>query len=350
MKRLIIADLKSNNNHGICTGHYFALAKNYQDAFSDVADVKIASGPMYLQKFKREEMILLPCDFVAVESKIKNVWRMIRNGWALFQQVKEDDIIVIQQSQPAIILLTIILTCFRKNGVYQIQYSEEPMKRLYYRFFFWLKRKYIKGTLCPNETVGKVYGVPYLVVPDYLYVEKNNVKSKSNVEKKYDFCSVGRIEPDKGVADAVKALSGKPVRYLVAGVPQDEHEESTIRSVAAQNGNIILDLSYISDEKYTQYLQESRYCILNYRGSYSERSSGVVLDTLFAGVPVIGSKCDALKFVEEQNLGILYDDMNDIDWDVLSDKEKYEGFLQSIDAYRNKFKDYRLAMLKFLKL
>lgn len=351
MRKLIIADIKSNNNGGICTGHYYALAQNYLDTFSDVTEVKIASGPMYLRKFDCREMILLPCDYVAGENKLKNVWRMLRNGWSLFRQVNKNDVIVIQQSQPAMIMFTLLLTCFRKAGVFQIQYSEEPMNRLYYRFMISLKRKYIKGTLCPNETVGKAYRVPYLVVPDYFYNEKEQMRPPIEyANRKYDFCSVGRIAYDKGVADAAEALAGKSFTYLIAGTPQVKTEEERIVRSSMANSNIITDLSYISNEKYVDYIRNSRYCIMNYSGSYSERSSGVVLDVLFTGVPIVGKRCKALKFVEDMNLGVLYDDINQIDFDYLLNQEHYKVFLESIAMYKKSLTVHKERAIEFFSI
>lgn len=48
-------------------------------------------------------------------------------------------------------------------------------------------------------------------------------------------------------------------------------------------------------KRLAKYLEASKYAILNYSGEYSNRSSGVVFDTLFNGVPVIGKKCQYLS-------------------------------------------------------
>lgn len=349
-KRLIIADLKSNNNHGICTGHYYALASNYKEVFSDICEVKIASGPIYLKKFKIDDMLMLPCDYVVGYSKLRNTLRMIRNGWSLFSQVTPDDVVVVQQSQPAMILFTLLLTCFRKQGFYMIQYSGEPADRLYYRIMLSLKKRYIKGVICPNDTVGKAFGLPYISVPDYIYCSKNTLKQIPFAEKKYDFCSIGRIEKDKGVSACANTLVGKGIVYLIAGVPQDANEEIVIKTKAAEDSNIIADLSYLTEEKYKEYIANSRYCLLNYCGSYANRSSGVVLDTIFSGIPVVGSRCKALQFVEDLNLGVLFDDVNTFDFAQLLDETKYNRFISSIDNFKKSFVLHKQNLCKFLNL
>ena len=39
MKNIIIADLKSNNNKGKSTGHYFAVAQNYFELYTKTHNV-----------------------------------------------------------------------------------------------------------------------------------------------------------------------------------------------------------------------------------------------------------------------------------------------------------------------
>lgn len=334
MRRLIIADLKSNNNHGICTGHYYALAANYQQVFCNDIDVKIASGPIYLARFKPEEMLMLPCDYIAGDSKVKNFIRMIRNGRSLYNQTTLDDIIIIQQSQPAMIMLTLLLTfLFRPKSIIQIQYTEEPMRRPYFRLLALLGRHVIKTILCPTEQVGKAYKVPYYVVSDYIYVPRDNKNETSFSRKNYDCCIVGRIAREKGVADAVSTLAGSRPSILVAGVPQDREEERIIRSKATCN-NITLRLEYLSNDDYQSCIQQSRYAILNYGSAYAERSSGVVLDTIFNGLPIIGRRCKALQFIEDKGLGVLYDKIEEIDFDHLLNEDTYQAFCHSISIYK----------------
>ena len=101
-------------------------------------------------------------------------------------------------------------------------------------------------------------------------------------------------------------------------------------------------MDYISEENYTQYLNESRYCILNYSGEYSQRSSGVVFDTLFADVPVVGRECKALDFIKQKNLGLLFDNINTFEPSIVLSKEVHEQYKKSI-------REYRLEHLKYIK-
>ena len=62
MKRLIIADVKSNNNKGYCTGHYFALAQNYINLYQNICPVLIGGGPIYKTNFRKKDLFMLPYD------------------------------------------------------------------------------------------------------------------------------------------------------------------------------------------------------------------------------------------------------------------------------------------------
>lgn len=349
MKRIVIADLKSNNNHGVCSGHYYALASNYKDVFCDCCEVKIAGGPIYLKQFKQEDLLLLPHDYINGDSKLKNLFRMISNAWRLFRRVDKDDVVIIQQSQPTMILLALLLTYWGQSNVFQIQYSEEPMRRPLFRIMMKMAHGRIKGLICPNEIVGKAYGVPYVVVPDYIYIEKNNPSLiDTPLAKKYDYAAVGRITSGKGVAEAVTAIANKNCTMIVAGMPQAKSEEKTIKECVSKCKNIEAKLEYICDQDYDFYICSSRYCLLNYQDDYAERSSGVVLDTIFRGVPVVGRRCRALQFIEDNNLGVLYDDVKDFDFSSLLNDRDYAVFLSSIALYKHKIAAFREKLIEFV--
>ena len=107
-------------------------------------------------------------------------------------------------------------------------------------------------------------------------------------------------------------------------------------------------MEYISDDDYDNYINSSRYCILNYQGTYAERSSGVVLDTLFRNVPVVGRKCRALQFVEDNNLGVLYENVRSFDFSSLLSETLYNSFLESITSYKQNLERYRNALVEFV--
>lgn len=332
--RLFIADLRSNNNKGVCTGHFFAVAENYKQMFETDCDVKIAGGPIYKTHFKEDDLFLLPCDSICDDIKIKNIFRVLRNAWKLFRYVKKDDVIVLQQSVPAMILFSILLTYFGSSNVYMIQYNEEPMHRFYFKIMMLLAGNRIKGIVCPNDKVGIAYKRPYIVVPDYIYVNTEKEIVIPFSEKKFDFCIVGRLNKDKGVLDVINFFKDKPFSLLIAGNPDNDEIKQKILEISEDAVNIKVQLGYLSENDYKLFLSYSRFCILNYYGDYANRSSGVVYDTIFSGVPVVGRECSALQVVKKYDVGLLYKDISSFNPLNIMNGELYEEYQKKIKLYK----------------
>lgn len=348
MKRVIIADIKSNNNRGKCTGHFFALAKNYKAVLSADFNVMIAGGPIYNNEFPTSELLQLPYDGYVDTPFLKLLWHMVRNCIVLSQKTSKDDIIILQQSMPTMILLAIFLGFWGKANIFQIQYSENPMKRRSYRLLHALSRFKIKGTICPTSTVGNAYKYPYVVVPDYFYSKEIKVCDIPFSKKKYDFGIIGRINKNKGVIEACQFLKNTDFSAIIAGNP-DSSIEGELRSTCAGASNIRLHLGYLSDAEYYSYLNDCRYCLLNYHGEYSEKSSGVVLDTLLRGIPVVGHKCRALQFVEDERLGLLFEKIDKFPFSSLFEESNYNFFCQNTILYRKTNIEQIEKLITFLK-
>ena len=48
-----------------------------------------------------------------------------------------------------------------------------------------------------------------------------------------------------------------------------------------------------------------------------------MLDILFNGAPIIGHKCNALNFISISNVGYLFDDIKEVNFRDIINKEKY---------------------------
>ena len=103
----------------------------------------------------------------------------------------------------------------------------------------------------------------------------------------------------------------------------------------------------LPDFKY--YIGHSKYCVLNYCGTYFDRSSGVVLDVIFNGTPVVGTRCSALNIVDENRLGLLYEDIAEINNSNLFDEKKFELYLNSIRKYIDNQSKVRDCLCQFVR-
>lgn len=351
-KELIIADLRSNCSYqGISTGHFVPVARMYQQIFKDSYSVKIAGGPVYTKYFNNSELIKLPNN-VSGDS-LKHKIKVLQNSLALFRSIKGKTLIL-QQSADFTSHLALALFYWGGAHVYLIRYSNEGISSKLRRIVYSLCKKKINGIICPNDIVGKAYKRPYVVVPDYIYIDKGvslKTSTYKNPTKKYDFCIVGRIAEEKGVIEVASWLANKQFSIIIAGKTQTEELAIELQKICKKADNITLKLGYISDEEYNSILEQSRFAFMNYQGEYSRRSSGVVFDTLFAGVPVIGKRCKALEFIEQYEVGYLYDSLTkltSIEIRELLQSNNEEKFYNNIIKYRNTHSQYLKLLLSFI--
>lgn len=342
MSRIVIADFNTHCRQGVCLGHSIAVAENYLQMFDSAV---AAGGPVYAKRFSRAE--ILPRQSDDSHGTLVNKWIGLCNLRALFRRCRED-ILIMQSISVATAFFGMALWRPRVRKLFMIQYNTQalnsPLKRLLYR----MAAPFIDGIICPTEDIGKAYGRPYCVVPDYICTPQQGGERVPYAQKSYDFCMVGLICRDKGVVEAARALGGTPYRVLVAGRPDTPEIEAELRTIAASCTNIELKLQYLSEEEYSASIRSSRYCILNYSGAYSEHSSGVVFDILFSGVPVVGRACESLRFIGETETGALFTDISEMQPEALLQPEVYERYLGHIERYKTSHRAHRERLARFL--
>lgn len=338
MKTLYIADVKSFNVEGKSQGHYFSIAKNYNDIFKGLYKVYVAGGPLYQDKFNN--VYLLKYDTFKKTSFILSKLRILRNLYDLFRGKESGDIVVLQSSAVSTAFIGILLFKSFKCKLYLIVYSDENLNSSLKRILYSFSKRKIDGILCPSENVGKLYKRPYCVVPDYVYTATMKYSYVSFENKLYDFTAVGIICRDKGIIEFAKKMKHTRYKILIAGMPQNKDIEEEIISVCADAENIQLNLGYLSEEEYSMSIINSKYCFLNYSGAYSEHSSGVVFDILFRNVPIIGTKTKFLSFIADYQLGFLYDSLENFDPETVLKKDVYIDYLNNIQKYHTLHKSY----------
>ncbi len=328
-------------------GTFFSVARNYYELFNKETKILVAGGPIYNGQFKNIRLNLPYDIMIQGESKCKSKFKYFRNAKVLFEQ-SHGDIIVIQQGGVITSFIAILLFYHKKSRLFLIQYSKEGVSSMAKRLLYTLVKYKIDGIICPNDMVGNAYGKPYCVVPDYIYIPNTNNKIKTYSEKKYDICFVGRIEEEKGVLDVAHKIAGTKYKMIIAGKIRDESLQKRLENLCLNCSNIELNIGYISDETYYNILRDSRFCILNYQGEYSKRSSGVVLDTIFSDVPIVGKRCTALNFVEDNNVGFIYEDLAKLNLDEVMNEAFYQKCLDNIKTYKQKHSEYKLKLASFL--
>jgi len=342
----IIADINSPHIDGKIMGHYVPVARMYSSIFESEGNVFVCGAEPYNSYFDDSHFMCLP--YSVNGTKIKHRIQNLLNCRSLFKQAR-GKIVIMQQCRDVLSHLGIALFKKKDTKVYIIRYSNKSIDNKVKRFIFNLCKKKIDGLICPSDKLGKEYGVRYLAVPDYIYLGSNDdAEAVPFNEKKYDFCIVGRIAPGKGAVESAKKLAGTKYKVIIAGKPENERIENDLKTICHNAPNIDLRLGFVSTEDYERFHKESKYTILNYEGEYSVRSSGAVFDTIFAGVPVVGRRCESLQFVDDYGIGYIYDSIDDFDIESVMDENLYNSYLTNINKYRLTHEQYKKELVEFV--
>ena len=90
------------------------------------------------------------------------------------------------------------------------------------------------------------------------------------------------------------------------------------------------------------------YIVLNYSDSYALRSSGVILDAIYRKTPVIVRRRKYAEFVCENEIGIVYDKIESVDFDKVLEKSIYDKYIKNIDTYLTKQEQHRKRLVDFV--
>lgn len=332
MSRIIIADICSICVNNQSTGHCFAVAQNYLDIFKGSEEVQVAGGPIYSERFASNYM-RLPYNHRVGESKLAEKWHELMNSRALFRQVRREDILIMQSIAVITAFIGILLFLHKPCRLFFIQYNTESINSPFKRLLWRMVSPQVHGIIATFPSVAQAYGKPYIIVPDYIYAIIQQVSFPTYENRKYDICMVGNIYRDKGTVEALQSLVCKGLKIIVAGKVGEADLEPEVRATANRDENIELHIGYVSDEQYHTILSNSKYCLLNYRGRYNEHSSGVVYDALFHGTPVLSTDTASTQMIKEYELGMSFDNVNNLVIEKLSDVSLYDSFQSNISCY-----------------
>ena len=342
--KVILADPISWTQNGIQSGHYRAVAENYTSVFKG-CDFIIAGGPIY--KNWCDKLVELPCNQSSGYGHLRNKIAALRNCRALFRAAN-GALVILQSVGFATELLGVLLFANKKSKVFLIQYQPLNSRPWFCRMLYSFVRHKLRGVICPNDEVGRSFGVACCIVPDYIYTGEGESIPEIGNKSEYDFSSVGLQCRDKGSLEFARRIAETQYTLLVAGHVADPVYKKELETLAAAHPNIHLDLRYLTKVEYDNAIACGRYCVLNYTDAYSTHSSGVVYDMLHRAKPIVGRRCSALSVVEETGTGLLYDSLKDFNPVVLFDG-RIEGYKESIRRYLSRSRDFACRLIDFVE-
>lgn len=349
-QKIIIADIKSVNTNGKSEGHYFSVARNYLEMLRDDFDVKVAGGPVYRSEFSSNELFELPYDNTS-SNRLLNLARTLINGFYLNKNMG-DSTIVFQCSAVTTVLLLLSLIN-TKSKFFMIQYDRMIQNSKVKSLLFKIAKRKICGVICPGDEIGESLELPYCVIPDYVYIPKTMPKCTNYKDRKFDFGMFGILANGKGIYETAEYLSKTQYKVKIAGkiasLPEDIAMYEKLLQLAEKNENIDLEIGYLSDTVYREYILASKYIILNYSSGYDLRSSGVILDAIYSRTPVIVKDRTYVQFIKEYGLGCVYLDLKELKFDELFNAERYEQYQDAIERYLETQKNEHNRMIDFIK-
>lgn len=343
MKKVIIAEVTGFIHNGKPSAHYWKVARQYEQILSGRFRVKIA-GPKQFSKYLPEyKIIAMPYSnkglkqYNAIESIIK-ILREIANYRFIMKH--NADIVIFQSS--GFLSLCISLFLFKPDrDIFMIQYTD-ILHSFKYRFLFSRARKYLRGVISSIEHVAGLYHDNYLIIPDYLPV--GNKECDENSDYIYDYCVVGIMFPGKDVDDVVNTFRNTDKKVVIAGYFKDKSMYERIIRVKSTNIKVINE--YISKEKYDKIICSSKYVILPYTQYYNDASSGVALDALYRGRPVITKNLRGFDYIDKNGLGFLY---NESVSEFSQDKNHYKDYKSNIRQYISQKRKLSRELAEFIK-
>lgn len=302
-KQLLIIDTATLTRNKEIYGHGLNVAKNYVEVLGQWFDCYVAGGKTYKNEF--EKYIKLPFVWKYGENGVvKNIKGLINAVCSLL--IKSD----IYLFQCQYIIPVYVCLCFfpflaKEKKIYVIIYNDPMNNPIFPTERKWVLRaqKNISGFIASNERWISHLNGEKIVLPDYL-----PIAYEVSGDKKYDFGVFGTISEWKDCEMVVAALNNTKYSCLIAGHFEDK-ERKTILEQSIDSEKILVKDEYLDSDEYDRLLSEVSCVILPYEKKYYEKkSSGVVLEALYRGIPVIAPRIESFMFVEQNDIGWLYED------------------------------------------
>ena len=96
-------------------------------------------------------------------------------------------------------------------------------------------------------------------------------------------------------------------------------------------------------------MARTKYCVLNYQEVYANRGSGVILDCIYNGIPVVTKRREAVEYIQKYDMGIVYDDIRDVNFGEVLEDKSYEQKKANIDRYLQNQHKYVQKLVSFFE-
>jgi hypothetical protein len=346
MKSLAIIDSLTLTYKNQIFGHYASTAKQLYSILCNDFAVKVVGGITYANYFQKEQLDILPYRTYYEEFHIGNTFRKLRSKIKSIINLivalrKNYDYLIFQWCSQNFLYLTLLLFKKKRSKVFLIKYNAET--RLTHKLLFRLIKNKVSCIFTSMPKTGESYGIPYLLIPDYFPVEEDlNSVSQPVV---YDFVIVGTTDNDKNIEDVISGIEKTNFTIKIAGNFKDKAYLEKIQKLTTSK-NILIQDKYLTDTEYKNTILQSKYVILPYlKSAYTDKSSGVVLDAVYRGKPVIAPDLSGFQPVKDFGMGYLYNESISEILPKIND-ENYHTLVQNAIVFRNAMESKKQELIQ----
>ena len=362
LKKLLLVDTKGSGHH-----------KNYAELVIESSKEKYNNKIYFIAEYEIENVKNINLLFTNHDNIILRA--VIRVLWILkvFKEAKNNDINHIHflylDSLIIISPFIYLLLCF--NFKFEItatlhHFKFEKLKTVFLKLLSKRIRKivvhgkYLKDSL-KNKSIKNVINIEYPATHNY-FPGKNVARKLLDLNEKDNILlSLGGTRKNKGLdilLEALNYINSKNFLLIIAGKEEHFNKEFILKKINNYKEKVVLDLSFISDLKFSLYLEAGDAVILPYKRDFMGQS-GPLIEGVNHNCFIISSnhgqightvKNKALGFVFEENDS---KDLSDKIKEFITNKEKrlkkinnqkYTSFKNEIDKDKFIFKMQKYIM------
>lgn len=305
--RIAIIDTMSLTHNDSIYGHFTKVTLQLDKVLSINYNVTVVAGNTYKKYFDESKLEILPYiitkDNLDSENsviRIKNKIKSLINTITVLSN-KKYNIFIFHDNNQGILYFS-LLFIKPSQQIILIRYTKN--KAGITNFLYKLVKSKFSFIITSLETVAKAYSIDSLIIPDYLPINEFTEKLP---DAEFDFVMAGTISSCKDIEDVLISVFNSNLTIKVAGHFENNDLFMELNLKYGNCSRITIVNKYLTEVEYANLLKLGRYVLLPYKAdSYLNRSSGVMLDAIYTGRPVIGSSIEAFKVIKDFNLGFIY--------------------------------------------
>lgn len=292
MSLLIVDYIGYCDEFGKPIGHTIKTISEALENIVKSKDVCLIIPKCYESYFDKQKVKLLhniDTRELIYENKLNKIKHIIKKIILIKNILKNNDNIWFVNTDFWVFFTLALYRCNRDNikKIYITNYidycDKENKKNKIRSFFYRISSKKVKNIFTTNK---KIYCDNEIYITDYIYDEEKYKKFLNN--KKIDaVLFAGTINQAKDVRGLVEAFNKNGERLIINGRFDTKELYEEIVNIA--DNNIEIFNKYLSYDEYYNLLATYKFIILPYKEDcYKNRSSGVVLETIFLNsIPII---------------------------------------------------------------